>query len=106
MRAPTRAWSNVNQLSEREIMRKIKHTAALAAITAMAAVSTPGIASAETTQTSRPIPKHGAIMTAVCGTLGGAINGLSAIGSHLGSGAAITSAVGEALVGVADAAGC
>ena len=35
-------------------MRRIKLGAALAAITAVAAVSTPGIASAETSQTRRP----------------------------------------------------
>ena len=90
----------------RRIMRRIKLGAALAAITAVAAVSTPGIASAETSQSSRPIPTHGAIMTVVCGALGGAINGLSVIGGQLGSGAGVTSAIGEALVGVADAAGC
>ena len=52
-------------------MRRIKLGAALAAITAVAAVTTPGIASAETSQTSTPIKTHGAVMTTVCGTLGG-----------------------------------
>ena len=86
-------------------MRRIKLGAALAAITAVAAVTTPGIASAETSQTSTPIKTHGAIMTTVCGTLGGAINGLSVIGGQLG-GSSVLSAVGETFVGVANAAGC
>ena len=86
-------------------MRRIKLGAALAAITAVAAVSTPGIASAETSQTSTPIKTHGPIMTTVCGTLGGAINGLSVIGGQVG-GSAVLSGVGETLVGVADGIGC
>ena len=82
-------------------MRRIKLGAALAAVTAVAAVSTPAIASAETSQTSTPIKTHGPIMTVVCGTLGGAINGLAVSG-----GGAATSAIGEILVGVADGVGC
>ena len=80
-------------------MRRIKLGAALAAITAWP--RSRRRESPRLSQTSTPIKTHGPIMTTVCGTLGGAINGLAVSG-----GGAATSAIGETLVAIADGIGC